>query len=60
MLIPDSDGLDWKSRTARMTAYERSIESFREDRLFNDPYAELFAGDGGKSLSDFISKGFDK
>jgi methyltransferase (TIGR00027 family) len=41
------DRLDPVARTARWTAAERARESARPDRLFNDPLAEVLAGETG-------------
>lgn len=38
------------SRTAQWTAAARALESEREDRLFNDPYARTVAADTGFDL----------
>ncbi|MER7795409.1 SAM-dependent methyltransferase [Streptomyces sp. NPDC097640] len=42
--------LDAIERTCLLTAALRAGESRREDRLFDDPYAELLVGDAGPGL----------
>ncbi|MGC7102733.1 SAM-dependent methyltransferase [Amycolatopsis lurida] len=43
--------LDQVARTARWTAAERARESARPDRLFEDPLAEVLAGEQGRALA---------
>ena len=38
--IDPNDKLDFSAKTSLWIAYERSIESSRKDRLFNDPYSK--------------------
>jgi methyltransferase (TIGR00027 family) len=45
------DLLDPVARTARWTAAERARESARPDRLFEDPLAEVLAGEKGRALA---------
>jgi O-methyltransferase involved in polyketide biosynthesis len=45
------DRLDPVARTARWTAAERARESARPDRLFEDPLAEVLAGEPGRALA---------
>lgn len=45
------DHLDPVARTARWTAAERALESARPDRLFEDPLAEVLAGEKGRALA---------
>lgn len=52
----DEDGLDFVGSTAQALAYERDIESNREDRLFHDPLAKYFVGTKGKKCSEMINK----
>ena len=51
----DADGLDFVGSTAQAIAYERSIESNREDRLFNDHLAQHFVGTKGEKCSKMIN-----
>ena len=51
------DGLDFSNKTSMWIAFERDIESQREDRLFNDPLAKYFMEPHGKRLSDAMSFG---
>jgi methyltransferase (TIGR00027 family) len=44
--------MDPIARTALLTAAERARESRRPDRLFEDPLAELLAGEQGAALAD--------
>ncbi len=46
----DGNGLDPLGLTARWTAAARARETGREDRLFEDPLAELLAGEEGRML----------
>ena len=41
--------------TAQAIAYERMLESKREDRLFNDHLAQHFCGEKGEGISKFIT-----
>ena len=52
---PDADGILFTAGTAQGIAYERDIESKREDRLFNDHLAHLFVGERGAELSEFFN-----
>lgn len=54
---PDQDGLDFSNKTAMWVAYERQVESERDDSLFNDTLAGHFVGQYGKRLSDAMSFG---
>ncbi|MBC2876989.1 MULTISPECIES: SAM-dependent methyltransferase [Streptomyces] len=47
-----SDRLDPVAATARMTAALRARESERPDRLFDDPFAAVLAGETGRRLAD--------
>lgn len=38
--------------TARLTAARRAAESRRPDRLFDDPFADLLAGEPGRALAE--------
>jgi methyltransferase (TIGR00027 family) len=51
MDFAEGDRLDHVARTARWTAAERARESARPDRLFEDPLAEVLAGDQGRALA---------
>ena len=43
--------------TSQAIAYERMLESQREDRLFNDHLAKHFTGgERGKEISDFFNR----
>ena len=42
--------MDAVAKTSLLTAAMRAVETKREDRLFNDPYAELLAGAEGAEL----------
>ncbi|BBZ01979.1 S-adenosyl-L-methionine-dependent methyltransferase [Mycolicibacterium chitae] len=42
--------------TARLTAAERAAESARPDRLFDDPFAALLAGEAGRELAAHFSR----
>lgn len=53
----DEEGLDFANKTSMWIAYERNIESQREDRLFNDPLAKYFCQPYGKRLSDSMAFG---
>lgn len=53
----DQDGLDFSNKTSMWIAYERQVESQREDRLFHDPLAQHFSEPYGKRLSDAMSLG---
>ena len=53
--VPGADGFEYNQSTAQAIAYERMIESKREDRLFNDPLAEHFIGDRGQRVSKFLN-----
>jgi methyltransferase (TIGR00027 family) len=46
----EGEGLDPLALTAHWTAAARARESAREDRLFEDPLAELLAGEEGRAL----------
>ncbi|MGK5642596.1 class I SAM-dependent methyltransferase [Streptomyces sp. URMC 126] len=48
----DADRLDPVATTARMTAALRAREAARPDRLFDDPFAAVLAGDAGRELAD--------
>ena len=52
----DSEGLAYVASTAQAIAYERALESKREDRLFNDHLAHHFVGERGETISGFINK----
>ena len=52
----DSEGLAYVASTAQAIAYERALESKREDRLFNDHLAQHFVGERGETISGFINK----
>ena len=52
----DSDGLTFVANTAQLVAYERAIESKREDRLFNDHLAQYFVGERGEEASRLVNK----
>ena len=54
---PDENGLDFSNKTSMWIAFERDIESQREDRLFHDPLAKHFSEPYGKRLSDAMSLG---
>jgi hypothetical protein len=41
---PDSDGILFTAATGNMIAYERMLETNREDALFKDPYAQYLVG----------------
>jgi O-methyltransferase involved in polyketide biosynthesis len=45
------------SDTALWVAYYRSMESEREDALFNDPYAKQLAGERGKEIVENLPFG---
>ncbi|MFI0741030.1 SAM-dependent methyltransferase [Streptomyces sp. NPDC021100] len=47
-----AEDLDPVANTARMTAALRARESERPDRLFDDPFAAVLAGDTGRRLAD--------
>lgn len=51
MSFVEDDDLDRVARTARWTAAERARESARPDRLFDDPLAEILAGEQGRALA---------
>lgn len=51
------DGLDALAATARWTAAERARESARPDRLFDDPYAAVLAGEPGHALAERMRGG---
>ena len=52
------DGYDYTMGTSQAIAYERMLESQREDRLFNDHLAQyLTGGERGKEISAFINEG---
>lgn len=53
----DEDGLDFSNKTAMWLAYERQVESERDDCLFNDTLARHLVGPYGKRLSDAMSFG---
>lgn len=53
----DPEGLDFSNKTAMWIAYERHVESKRDDCLFHDPLARHFIGSYGKRLSDAMSFG---
>lgn len=53
----DEEGLDFANKTSMWIAYERNIESQREDRLFDDPLAKYFCQPYGKRLSDSMAFG---
>lgn len=55
MQAPDADGIDFIAATSQMIAYERDIESKREDRLFNDHLAKHFIGIRGEQVSAFLN-----
>ena len=46
--------------TSRLAAAAREREANREDRLFNDPFAEALAGDEGRAMlamAESLSRG---
>lgn len=43
---------EFVARTARLTAAQRAAESQRPDRLFEDPFADLLAGQPGRELAE--------
>ena len=51
----DSHGLTYVANTAQLVAYERAIESKREDRLFNDHLAQHFVGERGEEVSRLVN-----
>ena len=53
----DHNGLDYANKTSMWIAFERDIESRRDDRLFNDPLAKHFIEPYGKRLSDAMAFG---
>ena len=53
----DEDGLDFANKTSMWIAFERDIESQREDRLFNDILAKHFSEPYGQCLSDCMAFG---
>ena len=55
MNTTDSHGLSYVANTAQLVAYERDIESKREDRLFNDHLAQHFVGERGKEVSEMVN-----
>ena len=58
-LTVGEDGLNYTMGTSQAIAYERMLESQREDRLFNDHLAKHFTGgERGKEISDHINAGF--
>ena len=44
----DGEGMGYVALTAQAIAYERALESKREDRLFNDHLAQHFVGETGE------------
>lgn len=52
----DADGLDFVGSTAQAIAYERSLESQRQDRLFNDTLSQHFVGTKGVKCSKMVNK----
>ena len=54
---PDSDGFDFTAATSQAIAYERMIETIREDSLFLDHLAEHFIGQRGKKVSAMLNFG---
>jgi methyltransferase (TIGR00027 family) len=50
------DCLDSVARTARWTAAERARESARPNRLFEDPLAEVLAGEKGRGLATSMAR----
>lgn len=53
----DQNGLDFANKTSMWIAFERDIESQREDRLFHDPLAKHFSEPYGQRLSDSMAFG---
>lgn len=51
----DPDGIDFVGSTAQAIAYERNLESKRDDRLFNDHLAEHFIGTKGEKCSKMVN-----
>jgi O-methyltransferase involved in polyketide biosynthesis len=49
--VDPDDGLDFSGKTSMRIAYERDLESQREDALFNDHLARYFVEPYGKRLS---------
>eukprot|EP00580_Thalassiosira_gravida_P000386 CAMPEP_0201617500 /NCGR_PEP_ID=MMETSP0492-20130828/36526_1 /ASSEMBLY_ACC=CAM_ASM_000837 /TAXON_ID=420259 /ORGANISM="Thalassiosira gravida, Strain GMp14c1" /LENGTH=313 /DNA_ID=CAMNT_0048085783 /DNA_START=64 /DNA_END=1005 /DNA_ORIENTATION=+ len=56
----DADGLDFSNKTAMWIAFERDIETQREDALFKDVLAKYFTEPYGQRLSDSMSFGLAK
>ena len=52
----DADGLNFVGSTAQAIAYERSLESQRQDRLFNDTLSRHFVGTKGVKCSEMVNK----
>ena len=52
---PDSDGIYYTASTAQAIAYERMLESNREDALFKDPLAKHLVGERGEKVSEIIN-----
>lgn len=52
IIWPMTQDLDAIARTARLTAAARARESEKQNRLFDDPYARVLAGDEGLALLD--------
>ena len=51
---PDSDGILFTAATGNMIAYERMLETNREDALFKDPYAQYLVGQRGEKVSEML------
>ena len=51
----DSEGIAWTAATSQAIAYDRKIESEREDRLFNDFLAKYLVGERGEKISEVIN-----
>ena len=52
---PDSDGNLFTANTAQAIAWERAIETKREDALFKDELAQHLVGERGEKVSEMIN-----
>ncbi|CAB9502468.1 Putative S-adenosyl-L-methionine-dependent methyltransferase [Seminavis robusta] len=53
----NDDGMDFSNKTSMAIAYERHVESQRDDRLFHDPLAVHLYEPYGQKMSDALAFG---